>query len=157
VSVGTFEHGVQNSEGTFTVINSTFSGNSASNDGGGIFNGGGSTTTLKNTIVANSTHGKNCVNRQGKITDGGYNIEDGTSCGFSAAKNSLPSTNPKLASSLADNGGPTKTIALLTGSPAINAIPQGTNGCGTQITTDHRGVKRPQGNRCDIGAFEKRQ
>ena len=92
-----------------------------------------------------------------KITDGGYNIDDGTSCHFSAAKNSLPSTKPKLASSLENNGGPTKTIKLLVGSPAINAIPKIKIGCATKITTDQRGVKRPQGNRCGIGAFEKRQ
>jgi CSLREA domain-containing protein len=147
--------GIVNSAGTLKVINSTFSGNSTSNDSGVIHNG--STATLKNTIVANSTKGKNCSNSLGKITDGGYNIEDGTSCGFRAANNSLPSTNPKLASSLANNGGPTKTIKLLKGSPAINAIPKTKNGCGTTITTDQRGVRRPQGNGCDIGAFEKRQ
>jgi CSLREA domain-containing protein len=149
--------GIDDSDGTLTVSNSTFSGNSATGAGGGIFiNDIVGTTTLKNTIVANNPNGRNCK-RLGRMTDGGYNLEDGNSCGFSAAKNSLPSTNPKLASSLADNGGPTKTIALFTGSPAINAIPQGTNGCGTTITTDQRGVSRPQGNRCDIGAFEKRQ
>jgi CSLREA domain-containing protein len=145
--------GIANVFGTLTVSNSTFSKNGARIGPGGIRNDRGK-VTLKNTIVANSTNGKNCSTR---IIDAGYNIDDGTSCGFSAAKNSLPSTNPKLASSLANNGGPTKTIALLTGSPAINAIPNTRNGCGTKITTDQRGVSRPQGNRCDIGAFEKRQ
>lgn len=139
--------------GTATVSNSTFSGNSANEGGGGIRNDRGK-VTLKNTIVANNPNGKNCL---GQITDGGYNLEGGTACGFSAANNSLPSTNPKLANSLADNGGPTLTIKLLDGSPAINAIPQATNGCGIKIRTDQRGVKRPQGNRCEIGAFEKRQ
>lgn len=62
----------------------------------------------------------------------------------------------KLASSLAINGDPTQTIALLKGSPALNAIPKGTNGCGTEIKTDQRGVKRLQGTRCDIGAYEKK-
>jgi hypothetical protein len=52
---------------------------------------------------------------------------------------------------------PPKTIALLAGSPAINAIPEGENGCATEITTDQRGVSRPQGSGCDIGAFEKKQ
>jgi hypothetical protein len=80
----------------------------------------------------------------------------GTSCGFDPNNNSMPSTEPKLASSLAKNGGPTKTIALLKGSPAINAIPEATNGCGTDVTTDQRGVKRPQGEGCDIGSFEKK-
>lgn len=54
-----------------------------------------------------------------------------------------------------DNGGPTNTIALQKGSPAINAIPNRTSGCGTTIQTDQRGVERPQDKRCDTGAFEK--
>jgi CSLREA domain-containing protein len=141
--------------GTVEVTNSTFSGNSANDQGGGIFNRW--TATLKNTIVTNSPSGGNCANLFGTLTDGGYNIDDGTTCGFSTANNSLPSTNPKLADNLANNGGPTKTIALKKGSPAINAIPEGTNGCGTLITTDQRGVSRPQGSRCDIGAFEKKK
>jgi hypothetical protein len=56
--------------------------------------------------------------------------------------------DPKLGA-LANNGGTTQTMALLTGSPAINA---GNNtGC---PTTDQRGIARPQGGVCDIGAFE---
>ncbi len=57
-------------------------------------------------------------------------------------------TNPRLGP-LAANGGPTKTIALLAGSPAIDriAVP-----CGT--TPDQRGVARPQGRGCDAGAYE---
>jgi hypothetical protein len=109
--------------------------------------------TLKNTIVANSPRGENC---SGSITDGGYNIEDDTSCGFSEANNSMPSTVPLLdGDGLQNNGGPTKTISLLEGSPTINAIPESTNGCCTEVTTDQRGVERPQGKGCDIGAFEK--
>jgi hypothetical protein len=47
--------------------------------------------------------------------------------------------------------------ALRKGSPAIDAIALGTGGCGTTITTDQRGVNRPQpaGGKCDIGAFER--
>jgi CSLREA domain-containing protein len=137
--------------GTLKVANSTFSDNSAW-IGGGISSGG--PATLKNTIVANTPVTNNCT---GAIIDGGHNIADDTSCGFSSANNSMPSTNPLLAASLANNGGPTKTIKLLEGSPAINAIPEAENGCGTGITTDQRGVKRPQGNGCDIGSFEKKQ
>ncbi|HLL39380.1 MAG TPA: choice-of-anchor Q domain-containing protein, partial [Rubrobacteraceae bacterium] len=112
-------------------------------------------------IVANNsgdsppaTSGGNCYWIEPE-TDGGYNIEDGTSCYFSEANNSMPSTEPLLADSLANNGGPTKTIALLKGSPAINAIPEATNGCGTEVTKDQRGVARPQGEGCDVGAFER--
>lgn len=69
------------------------------------------------------------------------------------------SADPKLGA-LADNGGPTRTHALLSGSPAMDAIPQGTNGCGTTFAEDQRGVDRPQGGgangtaACDIGPFE---
>ncbi|MFN2270319.1 MAG: choice-of-anchor Q domain-containing protein, partial [Anaerolineae bacterium] len=52
---------------------------------------------------------------------------------------------------LADNGGPTLTHALVPGSPAIDAIPIDDAGC---TGTDQRGVTRPQGAGCDIGAVE---
>jgi hypothetical protein len=58
---------------------------------------------------------------------------------------------------LANNSGPTQTIALEPGSVAIDAIPSGAIGCGTTVTTDQRGVTRPQGVGCDIGAFEAEQ
>ena len=45
-------------------------------------------------------------------------------------------------------------MALLAGSPAVNLIPPGTNGCGTTIATDQRGVSRPVGTGCDVGAYE---
>ena len=45
-------------------------------------------------------------------------------------------------------------MALRAGSPAVNRIPAGANGCGTTITTDQRGVTRPVGSGCDVGAFE---
>jgi CSLREA domain-containing protein len=137
--------GIHNNNGTLNVISSTFSNNGVRNDGG--------TTALGNTILENVPTGNNCV---GTVTDDGYNISDDGSCNFTETT-SKNSTDPKLASSLANNGGPTQTIALLMGSPALNAIPKGQNGCGTEIKTDQRGVKRPQGNKCDIGAFEKKQ
>ena len=64
--------------------------------------------------------------------------------------------NPRLGT-LADNGGPTRTIALLPGSPAINA---GSNALALERTagavTDQRGdgFARVVGRRVDIGAFE---
>ena len=57
---------------------------------------------------------------------------------------------------LTDNGGPTKTHALGAGSVAIDVI--SVEDCvdteGAPLTTDQRGVARPQGDSCDVGAFE---
>src|SRR5262249_10102592 len=112
------------------------------------------TLTAKNSLIAGQSGGPNCYGFAAG-SDGGYNLDDGTSCGFSSANHSLSSTNPLLdPAGLDDNGGPTKTIALQPGSPAIDAIPPAANGCGTAIATDQRGVTRPQGPGCDIGAFE---
>ena len=136
--------GIASYGGTLTVTNSTLSGNSAgAGRGGGIESYGGS-ATLKNTIVANSPSGGNC---SVTVTDGGHNLDSDGSCGFGTANNSLPGFDPKLGD-LADNGGPTKTHALLAGSPAID------KGNPFGATTDQRGVSRPQGAASDIGAFE---
>jgi hypothetical protein len=109
--------------------------------------------------VVSHTGGANCAGSTGGfIVDGGYNLEDGTSFGFSDANHSLSNTNPLLANAgLQDNGGPTKTIALQSESPAVDAIPVGVNGCGMTLTIDQRGVRRAQGTGCDIGAFELEQ
>jgi hypothetical protein len=75
---------------------------------------------------------------------GGHNIEQGTTCGFDI------NANPLLGP-LAGNGGPTQTMALLKGSPAIDR-----GGSAFCPATDQRGVKRPDkpGTACDIGAYE---
>jgi CSLREA domain-containing protein len=129
-----------------SITNSTFSGNSAVT-GGGIYSSGG-TVALLNTIVANSSSGGNC---SGTITNGGNNIDDGTTCGWGSADGSMSSTDPLLGA-LANNSGPTQTFALLTGSPAIDGVTfNAPNGA---PSTDQRGVARPQGVRYDIGAYE---
>ena len=132
--------GIYNESGTVAVMNSTISGNSATN-GGGVYNLSG-TVTVTNSIIAASTGG-NCG---GAFTDGGHNIDDGATCGFGAL--SMSNMNPLLdPAGLQNNGGPTRTIALLPGSPAINAAA----GC---PATDQRGIARPQDSACDIGAYE---
>lgn len=144
--------GIRNTNGTVTVSNSTLSGNSASYSGGGIYNSYG-TATFKNTIVATSpsASGGSCY---GTITNGGYNLDSGTSCGFPTEN----SSKDPLLGPLVHNGGPTKTHALLAGSPAIDKD----NSFGE--STDQRGLPRPSdfvgipdasgGDSSDIGAFE---
>jgi hypothetical protein len=138
---------VQNFD-TATIVASTISGNL----GLGIQSLG--TATVSDSIISNN-NGDCSTFFVGTITDSGYNLDDDGSCGFSAANHSLSNTNPMLdPTGLADNGGPTLTIALEPGSPAVDAIPPGVNGCGTTVATDQRGVTRPQGPGCDMGAFE---
>lgn len=132
--------GIYISGGTLTVHNSTFSGNVVEGDGGGIYNSVG-TMNLENTILANSSGGNDCHSSNSSGTRIHNLIENGT-CG--SALSSDPLLGP-----LQDNGGPTQTMALLLGSPAIDAGDDAT--C---ETTDQRGVSRPKGAHCDIGAFE---
>ena len=132
-----------------TVTNSTLYGNGTESQGGGIYSDSGASVTLYNSIIAGNTKtGPVMDNCSGTITDGGHNIEDDATCSLGAS--SMSNTDPKLDPlGLKDNGGPTKTIALLPGSPAIDA--SSTN-C---PATDQRGVTRSSPN-CDIGAFESR-
>ncbi len=109
------------------------------------------TATLRSTILA-SNDGTSC-DSSSTFTDGGYNLSDDASCGFAATGSANGAGSLNLGS-LADNGGPTLTIALVAPSAAIDGIPAGTNSCGTSIAADQRGVSRPQSARCDIGAFE---
>jgi hypothetical protein len=147
--------GAIRNDGTLTVTNSTFSGNSAL-QGGGIATVPGTSTTLRNTIVAENTQGNNC---DGTITDGGGNLDDGTTCGFTASTSKSTTPAGLDPAGLRDNGGPTQTIALCSG---VNT-PLGCTGPSAAIhaavscpppTTDQRGVSRPQGSACDIGAYE---
>ncbi len=133
------------------VQNSTFAGNTAP-AGGGVFNSGAA--TFLNSLFVNNGGGDCRSEANTPISDGGYNLDDDGSCGFSDANHSF-SDNPNAnLGALSNNGGPTLTMPLLSGSAAIDAIPLFANGCGTTILTDQRGVARPQGPGCDIGASE---
>jgi hypothetical protein len=94
------------------------------------------------------------------VTDGGHNIDDGTTCGFTGANcttttgSSFCSTNPELdPAGLANNGGPTQTIALRAGSPAVNAGNEPVCAAAPVNNLDQRGYARP-GTGCSIGAYE---
>jgi hypothetical protein len=129
---------------TVNISNSTFA-NNPSIQGGGIDNGG--TVNLSNNLFANS--GGNCVN--GINNDQGNNLSSDSSCGFTAST-SQQNTDPMLdPNGLQNNGGPTQTIALQQGSPAIDQIPA--TAC---PATDQCGLPRPDDSEttCDIGAYE---
>ena len=132
-------------DGQLNVTNSTFSGNSAFFGNGGDISNWDGIATLLNTIVASSQYGENCY---GAIANAGHNLDRYNSCSWGTSNGSLSNTDPRLGP-LADNGGSTLTMALLPGSPAINAGDD--NGC---PATDQRGLVRPVGPHCDIGAYE---
>src|SRR5262249_14628003 len=133
--------------GTMTLSQSTLSANDGATLGGGIFNGGTlavsqctlsgnsaiqgggpgagvgiyatKAVALNNTIVAGNSGGDLAVSLAGSFT-GAFNlIEDGSGANFAGLTGTI-AADPKLGP-LADNGGPTQTIALLPGSPAIDA------------------------------------
>ena len=151
--------------GPFEIRNSTISSNQIV---ALLF--GGSSSIVQSTIAHNAFLASNWQVRASILIDNGddcsavtslgYNLDDG-SCGLSDPTD-LPSVDPLLGP-LQDNGGPTPTYALLPGSPAIDAIPvadctyddDGDPGTPeVPLTEDQRGVARPQGNGCDIGAYE---
>jgi hypothetical protein len=174
--------GIYINSGAVTVTNSTFAGNSTSGDGGAIFvlprsgtslsvtfstiwNNQGSAgifgvnaLNVKNSILANNSAGNNCSPGAGKSD--GHNLSDDGTCSFLTGPGDLNKIPAGLdPGGLNNNGGPTQTVALLATSPAVNAIPLSpTNYCtdvnGNPVTTDQRGVPRPQGSGCDIGAYE---
>jgi hypothetical protein len=120
--------------------------------GGGLFVNSG-TTTLKATILALNTApaagGPNCF---GSVASQGHNVLGTTAgCTFGNLPSDQLNKNPKLGP-LANNGGPTLTLALLTGSPALNVIAP----AACAVATDQRGVHRPQGPKCDVGSYERK-
>jgi len=179
--ISCFGGGVFNN-GVMTIVNSTISGNT-SNDGGGIFEDGASlnisnttlsanfaiatrgggidnnlgSVTLQNSIVANDTGG-DCAG--GIVDSNGYNLNGDDTCNFNSTGD-LNNTDPKLGP-VQNNGGPTQTQALLSGSPAIDAgNPSGcTDSQGHLLKTDQRGAPRPDkedSGGCDMGAYERQR
>ena len=129
---------------SLTITDSTIAGNSATTGVGGI-DGADLITTLSGTIVANDTGG----DLNSSLTFlGTYNLIGDGSGGLGGPTNIL-NKNPLLAP-LGNYGGPTQTMAMLPGSPAIDA------GHDFGVAFDQRGISRPQGAGDDIGAFESR-
>lgn len=155
--------------GTTTLANATVTLNMADSDANGMGDGGGAAgtaLTVKNSIIGGNTDSSpppavvspDC---QATVTSQGYNlIGTNAGCTITAGPGDKVGTAaapivPGLAP-LADKGGPTLTHALIAASPAHNAgSPALPGGPGDACTAmDQRGVPRPQGGRCDMGAYE---
>ena len=166
------------SSSAVTATNSTISGNTAELGGGGI--GASEDVTLVyasvvgnsaadlganvgseaglvafGSVVALAQGGGAGCSIPGSMTSNGFNFSDDASCGFTGSGDRQNAGDPGLGA-LASNGGATPTRLPQTGSPLIDWIPvascqaDGASG----ITTDQRGVTRPEGPGCDIGAVE---
>jgi CSLREA domain-containing protein len=124
-------------------------------DGAGVWNGSRTNVQFQNTIVAHNTRGVgNGTTQTGSKSEDcdaptnsnpGNNLDDDSTC--FVGTNDLHA-DPQLAA-LNSNGGPTQTLAIAATSPAGDHADSGT--C---PSTDQRGVIRPVGSACDIGAFE---
>jgi hypothetical protein len=151
--------GLANENGSVMIYNSTVSQNAAifhtplgtvGAYGGGIYNNSTSAPTLQNSTVVNNSWGGNC---NGSVTSHGYNMSSDSTCSFNGPGDQK-NINPRLGP-LQNNGGPTQTMALLPGSPAMDA--GNPNGCtdsnGHVLTIDQRGDPRPGQGACDMGAY----
>lgn len=156
--------GIMN-QGVINMTNSTVSGNTAP-EGAGIGNNGEmwlSSVTVSNnnpdgisSVNVGVTRLLNTIVADNWVTDCfgvdyitlGHNLDSDATCMLDPLMNDLIAVAPMLGL-LANNGGPTFTHALLPGSPAIDTGATGSD-C---PATDQRGVSRPQGPECDIGAY----
>lgn len=156
--------------GILNLVSNTIVGNSVTATistfyarSGGIYNSGGTISVVESILADNTMiYGSTGQHQQtsdcsGSISDNGFNIESGTDCEFTKRTGNSVTPDQQSVSdsslglgSLADNGGPTKTIALANGSVAINKGAFNSD-CSS---VDQRGYGRVQG--CDIGAFEFR-
>lgn len=148
---------VYNWEGNLTFNNSTFVANVASLVYGGGPSGINSLVgnlTLKNSLFAAGTGGPHCLwditNPSSQPSLSGVNLADDDSCGITPVPTAALNLGP-----LASNGGRTQTHALLEGSVALDSASECTDAAGQPVSRDQRGVRRPQGLACDVGAFER--
>lgn len=137
--------------GPLTISFSTIAGNSASRHGGGIVNL--SPATVKNSIVGNNSGGDCYFNYP--MTALGANLDTDGSC-VSTNFTQVASTQLALGTLALNAPGTTETLALLPGSVATDAATDCTDAFGVAVTTDQRGVGRPDAGEsaCDIGAYE---
>lgn len=145
-----------------SIVEITFStiANNRAGTGGGIMLDINKLSTIgevkvRGSIVAGNSAGDS-PDISGTVTTASYNlVENATGATLPGDRFSIIGQSPRLAP-LHMNSGPTPTAALLQGSPAIDRVPVKT--CdeilGPDKAFDQRGMKRPQGTACDIGAYE---
>ena len=165
---------------TLEATNSTITGNAAGSSGGGLVVVNTSITLLYVTLVDNTAPiganlqvqmggdalvsfasvlagpmggGADCDIDAGAVTTSqGYNFSSDSSCGFGAGPGDITNGGDPLVGALGANGGPTPTMLPQDGSPLLDKVD-----CAAApeaVTTDQRGVSRPQGGACEIGAVE---
>ncbi len=141
--------GIFHASGTLEVTNSTVSGTKLA-----IYNDGGAITLAHSLILEGCA-----LFSDATFTSAGYNIESPLdTCVLDQPTDRINISAEALSlDPLGDNGGPTETHALRRGSIAIDRILP--VDCidldGQPLTTDQRGIGRPQMSGCDIGAFER--
>jgi hypothetical protein len=153
---------IYHNSGSPTQISfSTIDGNQSNQSAGFIFDEGDAATTFKASILS-ANGSSTCAEAAGATTSAfasaGYNLQDTTpsDCGLAAGTHDLIGATAALGG-LADNGGNhLPTQALRHGSQAVDAVPAAncTDQSSAAVTTDERGIARPQGGACDIGAYE---
>jgi hypothetical protein len=153
-SAAAFGGGINADGGATALSNVTLAGNAASGNsgnGGNLASNFSGHLNVENSIVAYGialASGDGChVSGGGTLTSSGRNIDSGSSCAFGGPH--LSNTDPLLLPP-ANNGGPTPTLLPAAASPAINSA----IGCPVPAV-DQRGVSRPVGGACDIGAVER--
>jgi Bacterial Ig domain/Putative pectate lyase-like adhesive domain len=157
--------------GAVTLTNSTISGNSSGPNVVAI-SAGGAVTAVYTTAADIGTNFRlfpngsltsfgsvvaGCFVDPTTTTSNGHNFSYDSSCGFTnTAQGDQQNAGDPGLGALADNGGPTQTRLPQPGSPLIDAIP--TASCqadgASGVTADQRGMTRPQGAACDIGAVD---
>jgi CSLREA domain-containing protein len=154
--------GVSLFSGTMDLDFVTIAGNSTGTIGGGGVELVFGALTMRNSIVADNTNtGATSPDCKGGIVSGGYNhVESLTGCTMALGVGDVAGSDPSLIGLAYNGGGPTETQALAPFSTAVDAIPAGSNGCGSTVAADQRSAVRPMDSdgsgtaACDKGAFE---
>jgi hypothetical protein len=133
---------------TIDLTRTTVAGNIAIGGSDSASLAAGTSVSLTQSVVAPAS-GISCNTPAGG--SGGYSRVADSSCGVGASAGDVVSATPPGLGPLQDNGGPTATRQPTSGSALIGAVPAGFASC---TGTDQRGVGRPQGGACEIGAVE---